>query len=179
MDVKIMKERKISGLSEKEVTIVAWLEFYQKYYFTIEEINHFFKDKMQRYNTIKSLLRKKRIIKLNKTKYYLVPMKAKGGAWTDEPFIVADEIMNEKDYYIGGWSAANYYRLTDQIPFWIEVYSNKKQGRKKILNIGFIFRRTTKKNIDKATIKNMQGHLFRIMNKKEMKKWMKLRESLV
>lgn len=169
----------IKGLSGKEMEIIAWLEFYQKYFFTIEDIKTFFKNKKQRYNTIQRLLAKKRIIKLNKEKYYLVPIKAKSGGWAEDGFIIADEIMNGKDYFIGGWAAANYYKLTDQIPFWIEVYSNKRQGRQKIFNTGFIFRRTTQKKIKNGTIRKMNGHQFRIMNKRGMKKWMKLREYML
>jgi len=128
---------------------------------------------------IQRLLQKKRIIKINKEKYYLVPIKAKSGGWSEDPFIIADEIMNGKDYFIGGWAAANYYRLTDQIPFWIEVFSTKRQGREKILNTGFIFRRTTPKKIMKAVIRKLNKHPFRIMSKREMKRWMKSREYLV
>ena len=169
----------IKGLSSKETTIIAWLESYEKYFFIIEDINHFFKNKMQRYNTIKSLVKKKRIIRLNKEKYYLIPIKARSGGWAEDPFILADEIMNGKDYFIGGFSAANHYHLTDQIPFWIEVYTTKKYGRKKIFNTGFIFRRTTQNKINKAVIRKVNKHPFIIMNKREMKKWMKSRESLV
>ena len=170
---------KIMGLSSKETEIIAWLEFYHKYFFTVDEIKHFFKNKKQRYNTIQRLLNKKRIVKLNKNKYYLIPIKARTGGWSEDPFILADEIMNGKDYFIGGWSAANYYGLTNQIPFWIEVFSTKRFGKSKILNTGFIFRKTTPKKIKKAVIKKVNKHSFRIMNKREMKKWMKLREYLV
>ena len=167
------------GLSSKETEIIAWLEFYHKYFFTVDEIKHFFKNKKQRYNTIQRLLNKKRIVKLNKNKYYLIPIKARTGGWSEDPFILADEIMNGKDYFIGGWSAANYYGLTNQIPFWIEVFSTKRFGKSKILNTGFIFRKTTPKKIKKAVIRKVNKHSFRIMNKREMKKWMKLREYLV
>ena len=169
----------IKGLSSRETTIIAWLESYQKYFFTIQDIQHFFKDQMQRYNTIKSLIKKKRVIKINRSKYYLVPIKARSGGWAIDPFILADEVMDGKDYFIGGWSAANYYGLTDQIPFWIEVFTTKRYGRKKIFNTGFIFRRTTPAKIRKAVIQKRDKHLFRIMSKKEMKKWMKSRQSLV
>ncbi len=170
---------KIKGLSSKETTIIAWLESYNKYFFLIKDIDSFFINKKQRYNYIQRLLAKKRIIKINKEKYFLVPIKARSGGWSEEGFIIADEIMNGKDYFIGGWAAANYYRLTDQIPFWIEVFTTKRQGRKKIFNTGFIFKRTTKNKINKGVIKKLNKHQFRIMNKREMKRWMKLRESLV
>ena len=54
----------IKGLSSKEVKIVAWLEFYQKYFFTSEDIKQFFSSKNTFYRGIQKLLSKKRIIKL-------------------------------------------------------------------------------------------------------------------
>jgi|SRR3989344_495811 len=175
----IEKKILISSLSQKQMEIVAWLEFYSKYFFTIHDISPFFSNKKQRYNIIQRLLKKRRITRLNKTKYYLVPVKAKSGGWSEHPFTLADEIMNGSDYFIGGWAAANYWRLTDQIPFWIEVYTTKRQGKRKILNTGFIFRRTTHQKIKKANLRKINKHTFRIMSKEEMKKWMKLRESLI
>ena len=67
----------IKGLSKREVEIIANLEFNKRYFFTSGEIDKFSKNKTQRYNIIKNLIKKKRIIKLNKKKYYLVPIKAK------------------------------------------------------------------------------------------------------
>ena len=177
--VKETELPKIKGLSQREVEIVSWLEFYQKYFFTIKDIGQFIKNKQQKYNIIKNLLKKKRIVKINNSKYYLVPMKAKSGGWAEDPFKLADEIMDGKDYYIGGWSSANYWRYTDQIPFWIEVYSTRRQGRKRILNTGFIFKRTTLNRTKKAIIIKAKDHTFRIMSKRETKKWMKLREYLL
>ena len=179
---KLKKEsngKKIKALSQKEVEIIAWLEFYQKYFFIIKDIEQFFKNKSQRYNTIKNLLKKKRIVKLNKEKYYLIPIKARTGGWAEDPFILADEIFNGKNYFIGGWSAANYWSFSDQIPFSIEVFTTKRQGKKTILNTKFIFRRTTPEKIDKAVIRKINKHTFLIMNKMQMKKWMKLRQSLI
>ena len=170
---------KIKSLSQREVEIVAWLESYQKYFFTIKDIGHFFKDKPQRYNTIKNLLKKKRIIKLNKEKYYFVTIKARTGGWAEDPFILADEIFNSKDYFIGGWTAANYWRFTDQIPFSIDIFTIKRQGEKTLLNTKFIFHRTTPDKIKKAVVRKVNNHQFLIMNKKEMEKWIKSKQSLI
>ena len=84
--VKETELPKIKGLSQREVEIVSWLEFYQKYFFTIKDIGQFIKNKQQKYNIIKNLLKKKRIVKINNSKYYLVPMKAKSGGWAEDPF---------------------------------------------------------------------------------------------
>ena len=41
----VMSKTKIRGLSQREVEIMAWLEFYQKYFFKSKEIKQFFSNK--------------------------------------------------------------------------------------------------------------------------------------
>ena len=106
----------MKGLSAREVAIAAWLEFRQRYFFTGRDIARFTKTRTRQYNTIKSLVRKRRVVKLNRTKYYLVPIRAAGGRWSEHPFIIADEMCNGTDYFIGGWSAASYWGLPRQGP---------------------------------------------------------------
>jgi len=166
----------MKGISKKEIKIISDLEFKKTYYFTTSDIKNHFENKRQMINTIYILRKKGRIIKINKTKYFLVPIKARTGKWTDDPFIITDEICNGKDYLIGGWSAANYWKLTDQIPMQIDIYTTRRQGKIKILNTRLVFHRTTKKRIENAVTKKIGEHNFRIQNKKDTKKWMKLRE---
>lgn len=162
----------IKPLSEKEVRIIAELEFKNKYYFTREDIKHHF-DSVSKLNyTIHRLIKKERIIKLNRNKYYLIPIKAKSGKWTDKSFIIVDEMFNGLNYYVGGWASANYWRLTDQVPMKIEVFTNKRNGTKKVLTSTFIFKKTTQKRIDHAVIKKLDSHQFRILGKKETKEWL-------
>ena len=166
---------KIRGLSKKEIEIISWLEFHEKYFFTGKDIDIFTEDRMQRYNIIKNLSNKKRIFKLNRNKYYLVPIKAKSGRWSENPFIIADETCNGKDYFIGGWAAASYWKLTDQIPMLIDVYTTRRQGKIEVLNTRIAFHRTTKKRLEKAVVRSAQNHSFMILSKREAKKWMKSR----
>ena len=84
-------------------------------------------------------------------------------------------MFNGKDYYIGGWSAANYWRLTEQVPMKIEIYTNKRNGRATILNTTFIFKKTTQKRINNAVTKKVRDHAFNILDKKESAKWLKSR----
>lgn len=166
----------MKGLSSKEMQVIAELEFNKKYFFSREDIKHNFNSESSMRHTIHKLLEKKRIISLNKNKYYLIPIKAKAGKWADDEFILADEIMNGKDYFIGGWSAANYWRLTKQIPTKIEVYSLKRSGQKTILNTQFIFRKTSSKKLKQVVTKKIKGHSFKILNKEESKKWLSKRQ---
>jgi predicted transcriptional regulator of viral defense system len=165
----------IKSLSEREVRIIAELEFNKKYYFTRDNIKHHFDSNSKINYAIHRLLTKERILKLNRNKYYLIPIKAKIGRWTDKSFIIVDEMFNGCDYYIGGWASANYWRLTDQVPMKIEVFTNKRNGVKKILTSTFIFKKTTQKRIDNAVTKKIEGHKFKILGKKETKEWLKLR----
>jgi predicted transcriptional regulator of viral defense system len=162
----------LKQLSEQQVKIIAWLEFYNKYFFTIKDIQHFFGNKSQQYNCIKRLIKKNRIIKLNKTKYFLIPIKAKSGSWAEDPFVLADEICNGADYFIGGWAAANYWRLTEQIPVQFDIYTTKRQGKLKVLNTPFRFHRTTDKKVKKSVLKMINKHQFYILDKKDAKRWM-------
>lgn len=166
----------MEGLSKKEIEIASWLEFDQRYFFASDDIERFSKNKMQRYNIIKNLLRKKRIVKLNRTKYYLIPIKAKSGSWTVHPFIIADEACNSKDYFIGRWAAANYWKLTDQVPMQIDVFTTRRQGKIRVLNTRIVFHRTTKKRIENAVTEKIGAeHIFRVEKRKNSKKWLKSR----
>ena len=160
-------------LSQREVGLISWLEFHKKYFFTSSDVDSFAKTRTQRYNMIKNLVRKKRIIKLNKVKYYLIPIRAKSGAWAEHPFIIVDEMMDGKDYIIGGWAAANYWKLSDQIPFRIDIFTTQRQGSLIVMNTKLEFHRTSANKLEKAVIKQIQDHEFRILSEEETNKWLK------
>ena len=171
-----MKKRKnnqnMKGLSQREVEIIAWLEFYQKYFFTSEDIRQFFNSKNTLYRGVQKLLMKKRIIKLNQNKYYLVPIKAKSGSWSEHPFIIIDEACNGENYYINGWASANYWHLTEQVPSIYDVYTANRQGKRIILNTRITFHRVRKIDKRGIAIKKIKDHNFTIMNKRSSKKWL-------
>lgn len=165
----------MKGLSDKEMEIVSYFEFEKKYFFTREDLAPFLSSYNQFRHTLHKLIQKERIISLNRNKYYLIPIKAKSGKWSEDSFVIVDEVMNGKDYFIGGWAAANYWRLTDQVPMKIEVFTSKRHGIKRYLSTTIIFRRTTKERINSAVIEQIGGHTFRILNKEESKKWLRYR----
>lgn len=167
----------MKGLSKKEIEVVSDLEFRKKYYFTVEDIRNHFENKKQMINIIYTLRSKGRIMKLSKKKYFLIPIKARTGKWLDNPVIITDEMFDGKDYYIGGWYAANYWKFTDQVPMQLDIYTTKRQGKVKMFNTRFIFHRTTKKSIAKeSTMEKTENHSFRIMKRENAEKWMKLRK---
>ncbi len=165
----------MQGISKKEIEIISSLEFDKKYFFTSKDVDKFAKNKTQRYNIIKNLIKKKRIVNLNRKKYYLVPIKARTGFWTEHPYVIADEVCDGRDYFIGGYAAANYWRLTDQIPMQTDIYTTKRQGKAKILTARLVFHRTTKNKIKRAVTKKIGEHNFKVLSKEASQKWIKSR----
>lgn len=163
----------IKGLSTKELEIISEFELKQKYFFTRKDIKKYFKNTNIMNYYIHKLMKKGRIIKLNKTKYYLIPIRAKGGFWAEHPFIIVDEIMNSEDYFIGGAYAKYYWDFIEQIPTEIDVYTTKKQGTMKMFNIKINFRRTTKNNLNNKVVKKIGKHTFLIASKNKTKEWIK------
>ena len=163
-----MTAKRIKGLSNKEIRIVSYLELEEKRFFSKKDIREFFTSNNELNVYIHKLKEKGRIERINKDKYYLIPIKAYKG-WAEHPFIVADEMFNGKDYYIGGKAAANYWGLIDQLPTVIDVFSTKKQGTKKILGSVFKFRRVRK--LVKTIKRKIKDHDFLIATKRESKKW--------
>lgn len=161
--------KKPKSISNKEIQIVSYLELERKRFFLRKDIKHFFKSEKDMNFHLHKLRKKGRIEKINKNKYYLIPISAYSG-WVEHPFIVVDEIFNDKEYYVGGKAAANYWHLIDQIPTVIDVFSTKKQGTKNLLGTTFKFRRIRKlaKIIVKRKIKD---HYFLIASKEASKKW--------
>lgn len=159
------------GLSNKEIKFISYLELEHKRFFTRDDIKKFFKNTNEMNVYIHKLKKKGRIVKLNKTKYYLIPIKAFKGHWSEHPFIIIDEIFNDKDYFIGGKAATYYWGYVSQIPTEIDVYSTKRQGSREIFGAKINFIRTTKKNMKGFVKRKIKNHEFIIANKKRSLEW--------
>ncbi|MDO8634307.1 MAG: hypothetical protein Q7K34_03375 [archaeon] len=158
----------IKGLSDKEIRVVSFLELEEKRFFSKKDVRRFFKSKSDMYKYISSFKRKGRVVRINKDKYYLVPIQAQN-RWVEHPFIVADEIFNGKNYYVGGKAAANYWDFIDQLPMVVEVFSSTRQGAKTILGTKFRFKRVRK--LGEFVSQTIAGRGFLIASKRESKKW--------
>src|SRR3989344_980919 len=150
----------IGGISKKEVEFISELEFNKKYFFTRKDIKKYFTSELEMGVYLHRMRKKGRIEKISRSKYYLIPIKALKGKWTEHAFIVVDEIFDGKNYFIGGKSAAHYWHLIDQIPFTIEIFTPNRQGTRNILGIDFKFIRIQKNKKIKTIIKKMENHPF-------------------
>ena len=164
---------RMSGLSKKELEMVSFLELNKKFFFTRDYVRRFFKNDNELSVYIHRLIRKNRIVKLNKSKYYLIPVKAYKGNWSEHPFIIIDEIFNSKNYFIDGYAAAHYWGLIEQIPTQIEVFTSNKQGTRKVFDFTIIFKRIRKNKMEGFISQKIKDHTFIIASKKKVEKWLK------
>lgn len=158
-----------SSLSQKELSFISKLELKNKYFFVRSDIRSHFTSDNEMNVYLHRLKKKGRICKINKTKYFLVPVKAVGGNWSEDPFILIDEIMNGQDYCIVGKAAAHYWKLIDQVPFQYEVYSTKKEATITLFHTTIMCKR--KRKLPEHITKHRQGHPFIIATKKESNQW--------
>lgn len=158
-----------NGLSQKELGFISKLELKGKYFFTRKEIRSNFNSDTEMNVYLHRLKKKGRIIKINKYKYYLIPVKAINNKWVEHPFIIIDEIMNEKNYCITGKAGAYYWKLIDQIPVEYEVWNTRISKKVIIFNARLNFIR--KRKLPESVIREIYNHKFIIATKKEAKKW--------
>ncbi len=165
----------MKGLSGKEIEMVSFLEMNEKFFFTREDVKRFFSSGNEMNVYIHNLKKKGRIIRINRSKYYLIPVRAFKGRWSEHPFIVIDEMFNGKDYFISGMAAAYYWGLIEQIPTMIEVRSTKNMTSRKIFSFAAVIKRTKSLDAKKFVRREIKGHGFFIEAKREVERWLKSR----
>ena len=96
--------------------------------------------KVQSWKLASRLVRKNRLIRLKRGIYLFAPMKSgRKGLWTDDAYKLLPKLMGKKDYYVGFWTALNYYGLTEQIPVSVQVVTTSRQRSFEALQSRFYF----------------------------------------
>ncbi len=124
-------------LSDREASVLSELSFNGKIIFSPHDLQVYVDNPR---SLIDGLIRKKWILKLAKEVYLIVPFEAgKLGAanYTIHSFVVASVLV--KPYYIGYWSAFNYYGFSDQTPPAIYLATQKPRNSCRILDTQFRF----------------------------------------
>ena len=107
------------------------------------------KDIMQTSNpsvrhVLMDLTRKGRLQRIQRGKYMLVPEKAgRDLYWTESPRVVVPHLIDI--YYVGFWTAMNYWGMTEQIPHTVFVVTTKRKNSLKFGNQKFEFVTLSKK----------------------------------
>lgn len=133
-------QKKINGfqtLSAKEVELLTRLEYEGKDIYTREDIILFCQDRQKALYLIRKLLKKKRLKKIVKNVYLFVPMKAPGGQWTANEYLIAKALARGAKYYIGYSTVFNTYGFTDQIAQVVYVVNERYSISRTIFGVKY------------------------------------------
>jgi len=132
------------GLSKRESFLISSLAREDKTIFNIEDVRKIIKDSAKR--TMHSLIQKKWVLPLKKGLYVIVPLDVgvKGAdSFILHNFVIASSLA--KPYYIGFWSALNYYGFSEQIPRTTFVATTHIIKPLEILNSNYYFVKLVKR----------------------------------
>ncbi len=147
----------VKTLSAQEIELLARLEFEGKEIYGREEIVSFCKDKQKAAYLIKKLLGKKRLRKIIKNVYLLIPMKAPQGQWKGNEYLISKALARDADYYIGYAPVFNSYGFIDQVSQMIYVINDNYSIIKTIFGVTYRFKKVLPNRLyglEKRKIKN-------------------------
>ena len=130
-------ENRYKNLSKDELYLISRAEFEKQKLITTQFAQKLFPDKNKASRVLVFLTQKGRLIRIEKGKYILVPIKAPNQQWMPNEFVVADLWMGATPYYIGYFTMYNYWGFTEQIPRTIFVLNTAKSCKKEISGIRY------------------------------------------
>jgi len=126
-----------NGLTPNEIGLLARLEYEGKEVYTRKDILSFCGGEKDANYLIRRLLIKKRLRPIVKNVYLFIPMKAPGGQWAGNEYVIAKALARGSNYYIGYSSVFNSYGFTDQVAQMIHVMNEKYSLMKKFDGVGY------------------------------------------
>ncbi|OQA91029.1 MAG: hypothetical protein BWY26_01219 [Elusimicrobia bacterium ADurb.Bin231] len=132
-----MSKINYSNLSKEEVYLISRSEYDNQKVITSEFVKRLFGSPKKAANILDILTRKGRLIQLRRGKYLLVPIKAPNQRWTPNEFVAAALWIGDIPYYIGYFTAYNYWGFTEQMPQTVFVLNTRKNDKKLIGNIQY------------------------------------------
>lgn len=132
-----LKINKYNGLTPNEIGLLARFEYEGKEVYTRADISSFCGDESRADYLIRRLLIKNRLRNIVKNVYLFIPMKAPGGRWAGNEYVIAKALARGANYYIGYSSVFNSYGFTDQVAQMIHVVNEKYSLKKNIGGIRY------------------------------------------
>lgn len=132
-----MKIMNIKTLSSQEVELLTRLEFEGKQIYSRQQITSFCKNKKKASYLIKKLLEKKRFRKIIKNIYFFIPMRAPGGEWKGNEYLISKSLVRGANYYIGYSAVFSSYGFTDQVAQMIYIVNDKYSMTKNIFGVTY------------------------------------------
>ena len=160
-----LSTKKYKGLSKREAYLLRSLARMDKKIFSIEDAKSIIKNPNK---ILFNLSRKGWILRLKRGLYVLVPLEIgpKGAdAYIIHDFLIVPHLVNP--YYIGYWSALNYYGFTDQIPRTTFVATLNPKKPLRILSSEFYFVKISSNKFFGLKKIRVEGEQINISNKEK------------
>ena len=154
-------------MGPKELELILTLESEDKKIFTFSDAKGILEttDSSVR-NIIYRLKGKNRITEIEKGKYVLSPAKSGvEGLWVEHPFLIVPHLIDE--YYIGFWSAMNYWGMSEQIPRTVFVAARRRKRQIKYGNQEFKFIILSKKKFFGFVQEKIEDFMFNISSREK------------
>src|SRR3989338_10844421 len=92
-------KNKYKGLSKDEIYLISRAEFEKQKLITTAFVQKVFEDKNKAARILVHLKKKGRILRIERGKYLLVPLKAPNQRWMPNEFLVASFLMGDKPFF--------------------------------------------------------------------------------
>jgi len=118
-------------LGSLESRLIFTLEEKGSLYFTVDDARKILNTSDETlWKILHKLTEKKRIQRIKKGHYLLIPAKAGYETkWREEVTKFIDNMLKDEDYYIGYWTALNLWHMTEQIPLTIFIATTKRKRK--------------------------------------------------
>jgi predicted transcriptional regulator of viral defense system len=157
-------EKYREGLGRKESYLISSLARDNRNIFTVDDAKAIVGEGAKR--TMYSLMRKKWVLKLKRGMYAIVPLDI--GVKGADSFAVHNFVIGSKlvePYYIGYWSALNYYGFSDQIPSTTFIATTKARKSVDALQTTYLFVQISKEKFLGTSEIEIEGAKIRISDK--------------
>jgi len=119
-------------LRKEELYLISRAEYEKQKLITTAFAHKLFPQSQIAAAVLDSLCRKGRLIKLQRGKYILVPIKAPNQQWMPNEFVVASLWMGTIPYYVGYFVMYHYWGYTDQVPQTVHILNTRHNAETKI-----------------------------------------------
>ncbi|MDE1764956.1 MAG: type IV toxin-antitoxin system AbiEi family antitoxin domain-containing protein [Thaumarchaeota archaeon] len=164
---KTMVTKGLKLLGSKELKLLFTLEEERKGIFKTGDAHRILGSTDASVKNVLYRLRKKgRIEEIERGKYLLIPAKAGyEGKWAEMPFVIASKIVDP--YYIGFWSALNYWGMTEQVPSMTFVVTTKRKRNLENGSFRFKFITLSKNKFFDMVEEEIGGEKFKVSSREK------------
>jgi len=116
-------------LGSLETKLIFTLEEKDDLYFTVDDARQILDTSDETlWKTLHKLTQKKRIQRIKKGHYLLIPAHAGYETkWREETTRFIDNLLKDEPYYIGYWTALNLWHMTTQMPLTVFIATTKRK----------------------------------------------------